>query len=77
MLQIAGVKGEDIVLDPFAGSCTMAQAVLETNKANDGNRIRFIMIQLPEPLESDSYAIKLKLKTVADVGKERIRARYH
>ncbi len=39
----------DLVLDFFAGSCTTAQAVLELNREDDGNR-RFIMVQLPEPL---------------------------
>jgi len=72
LLQIAGVKGDDIVLDPFAGSCTTAQAVVGMNGEDGGNR-RFIMIQLPEPLEPDSRAAKPELRTVADVGKERIR----
>ncbi|MEW5786157.1 MAG: site-specific DNA-methyltransferase [Bacillota bacterium] len=65
--------GNDIVLDFFAGSCTSAQAVMELNRQDDGNR-RFIMVQLPEPIESaktlDNGTI---LKTIADIGKERIR----
>jgi adenine-specific DNA-methyltransferase len=55
-----------IVIDFFAGSCTMAQAVLELNREDNGNR-RFIMIQLPEPT---SHA---KFPSIADIGKERIR----
>ena len=58
--------GDDIVLDFFAGSCTTAQAVLEQNREDGGNR-RFIMVQLPEPTGNKDYA------TIADIGKERIR----
>ncbi len=65
--------GGDVVLDFFAGSCTTAQAVLELNRADGGNR-RFIMVQLPEPLESpktlDDGTV---LRTIADIGKERMR----
>jgi adenine-specific DNA-methyltransferase len=57
---------DEIVLDFFAGSCTMAQAALELNHEDGGNR-RFIMIQLPEPTENKDYP------TIAEFGKERIR----
>ena len=63
---------DDLVLDFFAGSCTAAQAVLELNQHDGGNR-RFIMIQLPEPTPADSIARKAGYETVSDVGKERIR----
>jgi len=43
------INYDDIVLDFFAGSCTAAQAVLELNRIDGGNR-RFIMVQLPEPI---------------------------
>jgi adenine-specific DNA-methyltransferase len=56
----------DIVLDFFAGSCTTAQAVLEMNHADGGNR-RFICVQLPEPTENKTFS------TIAEIGKERIR----
>jgi len=60
-----------IVLDFFAGSCTTAHAVLDLNKV-DGNR-KFIMVQLPEPCEESSEGLKAGYKTIADIGKERIR----
>lgn len=64
---------DTIVLDFFAGSCAMAQAVLEMN-AEDGGKRRFIMVQLPEKLDKkENRAIKSGLLTIADVGKERIR----
>lgn len=49
----AGPTG--VILDYFAGSCTMAQAVLEMNTDYDGAR-RFIMVQLPEQTPADSEA---------------------
>jgi adenine-specific DNA-methyltransferase len=56
----------DIILDFFAGSCTTAQAVLELNREDGGNR-RFIVVQLPEPTGNP------QIPTIADIGKERIR----
>ena len=61
-----------IILDFFAGSCTAAHAVLDLNKQDNGNR-RFICVQLPEPCAPDSEAFKAGYKTIADIGKERIR----
>lgn len=61
-----------IYLDFFSGSCTSAQALLELNKEDEGNR-KFIMVQLPEPCAPESEAFKAGYKTIADIGKERIR----
>ena len=62
-----------IIVDFFAGSSPTAQAVLELNREDGGNR-RFIMVQLPErlekPVQLDNGA---ELCTIADIGKERIR----
>ncbi len=44
----------DVVLDFFAGSGTTAQAVLEANAADGGDR-RFILIQLAEPTEYPDF----------------------
>lgn len=63
---------EGIVLDFFAGSGTTAQAVLELNKEDSGNR-KFILVQLPEKCDEDSEAFKASYKTIADIAKERIR----
>ncbi len=65
-------KGTDIILDFFAGSGTTAHAALDLNKHDNGNR-KFIMVQLPEPCTEDSEAFKAGHKTIADIGKERIR----
>ncbi len=60
------------ILDFFAGSATTAQAVLELNKEDGGNR-KFILVQLPELCNEESEAYKAGYKTIADIGKERIR----
>ncbi|ADH62496.1 Site-specific DNA-methyltransferase (adenine-specific) [Allomeiothermus silvanus DSM 9946] len=44
----------DIVLDFFAGSGTLGQAVLEMNQEDGGNR-RFVLVQLPEPTRNPNY----------------------
>ncbi|MCP4265343.1 MAG: site-specific DNA-methyltransferase [Candidatus Brocadiaceae bacterium] len=65
------LKDNDISLDFFSGSCPTAQAVLDLNKQDGGNR-KFICIQLPEKCEEKSEAFKAGYKTIADIGKERI-----
>ncbi len=65
-------QGGDLILDFFGGACTAAQAVLEMNREDGGNR-RFIMVQLPEPTPEDSPARKSGFGTIAEIGKERIR----
>lgn len=69
MLQLStGVDGGDIAMDFFAGSGTTAQAVLELNREDGGNR-RFILVQLPtEPTEK-----KGKYTNIAEITKERVR----
>jgi adenine-specific DNA-methyltransferase len=62
----------DIVLDFFAGSATTAHAILDLNKQDNGTR-KFICIQLPEKCDEKSEAFKAGYKTIADIGKERIR----
>ena len=61
-----------LVLDFFAGSATTAHAVMQLNAEDKGNR-RFIMVQLPEPCDEQSEAFKAGYKTIAEIGKERIR----
>jgi adenine-specific DNA-methyltransferase len=62
----------DIVLDFFAGSCGTAQAAIELNIEDGGSR-KFIVVQLPEPADETSNAAKAGFKTIAEIGKERIR----
>jgi len=62
---------DSIILDFFAGTASSTHAVLELNK--DGGNRKFIMVQLPEPTDENSEAHKAGYKTIADIGKERIR----
>ena len=65
-------KQDDIILDFFAGSGTAAHAVLIQNQEDEGNR-KFILVQMPEPIDSKSDIYKAGYKTIADIAKERIR----
>lgn len=69
MLQLAtNANSEELVLDFFAGSGTTAHAVIAANVEDGGNR-RFILVQLPEPIENaDTQA-----STIAELTAERIR----
>lgn len=69
---VSAIDKSAIIFDFFAGSCTTAHAVLDLNKEDGGNR-KFIMVQLPEPCDKDSEASKAGYKTIAEIGKERIR----
>jgi adenine-specific DNA-methyltransferase len=70
MLQIATAPADGhLVLDFFSGSAPTAHAVLKQNRSDGGNR-RFICVQLQEPLPKPERV----LKTIADIGKQRIRS---
>ena len=81
LIEIGGLYNNDIILDFFSGSATTAHSVLALNKedlsasnaqAGGGNR-KFIMVQLPEKCDENSEAYKAGYKTIAEIGKERIR----
>jgi adenine-specific DNA-methyltransferase len=74
-------KSSDTVIDFFAGSGTTGHSVLAQNAADNGNR-RFILVQLPEPLDpgngeqktATDYCDQLgKPGTIAELTKERLR----
>ncbi len=70
---LATISTKDfIVLDFFGGSGTVAQAVIELNKEDGGNR-KFILVQMPEQCDENSEAFKAGYKTIADIAQERIR----
>jgi adenine-specific DNA-methyltransferase len=72
LCEIVGINDGEIVLDFFAGSCSTAHSVMELN-AEDGRKRRYLMVQVPEPCPLGSEASKGGYKTIADIGKERIR----
>jgi len=59
-------SNNEIIMDFFSGSCSMAHAVYEMNTERMENR-KYICIQLPEPTENKDYP------TVSYIGKERIK----
>jgi adenine-specific DNA-methyltransferase len=70
---IRSFAGKDaFILDFFSGSATTAHAVMQLN-AEDGGARRFIMVQLPEPVDERSEAYRAGFRTICEIGKERIR----
>ncbi|MCX2683445.1 site-specific DNA-methyltransferase [Campylobacter sp. MIT 21-1685] len=72
---------KDIILDFFAGSGTTAQAVMELNAEDGGNR-RFILVQIDEPILEDKSKVaydfcknelKSKNPVISDITIERVK----
>lgn len=63
---------ELLILDFFSGSASTAQAIMQKNSEDNGNR-KYIMVQLPETTDEKSEAFKAGYKNIAEIGKERIR----
>jgi adenine-specific DNA-methyltransferase len=72
---------EGIILDFFAGSGTTGHAVMAQNALDDGDR-RFVLVQLPEPLDPENKEQRVaaqfcdslgKPRTIASVTEERLR----
>jgi adenine-specific DNA-methyltransferase len=81
MIHLATDDKESVVLDFFGGSGTTAHGVFLQN-AEDGLNRRFILVQLPEPLDAKNkeqkaasdYCDQLgKPRTIAELTKERLR----
>ena len=75
------VRPHDTVMDFFAGSGTTGHAVMEQNAMDNGRR-RFILVQLPEPLDpgvaEQRNAVEFcdnnnKPRNVSELTKERLR----
>lgn len=71
----------DVIMDFFAGSGTTAHAVMAQN-STDNHKRKFIVVQLPEPLDPENKDQKVaadlcdelgKPRTIAELTKERIR----
>ncbi len=72
LLRIGLQNDDDIIMDFFGGSGTIAQTVVDLNNDDDGDR-KFIIVQLSEVVDDSSEAFKAGYKTIADISKERIR----
>ena len=71
LLRMASRK-DDIILDFFAGSCSIAHAVVSLNQEDGGNR-KFICVQLDEPVSESSLAYQEGYRKISEIGRERIR----
>ena len=74
-------RNNDLVIDFFSGSGTTGHSVMVQNATDAGNR-RFILVQLPEPIDSDKAVEKAaalacdkieKPRNIAELTKERLR----
>lgn len=63
---------DSIILDFFSGSGTTADAVMQLNAEDGGNR-KFIMVQLPEKIDEKQEAYKEGYRYITEIGEERIR----
>lgn len=63
---------EFTVMDFFSGSATTADAVMQLNAEDGGNR-KYILVQFPEKINEKSSAYKMGFRTICEIGKERIR----
>jgi adenine-specific DNA-methyltransferase len=80
IIEFATAEG-DLILDFFAGSGTTADAAMNLNAELESSR-RFILVQLPEPLDPDQSAHRPAIRfcdevgiprTIAELTKERLR----
>ncbi|NCD08760.1 MAG: site-specific DNA-methyltransferase [Negativicutes bacterium] len=71
-IEMVGLHDNDIILDFFSGSATTAHAIIQSN-VKDRRRIKFIIVQLPEPCRKQSEAYKRGFANICEIGKERIR----
>lgn len=67
---IIGTSTDDIVLDFFAGTGTTGHAVMAQNFSDHGSR-RFILVQLPQPLDPMNKGQKTAAEFCDEIGKPR------
>ena len=67
-----GKDGDSTVIDFFAGSATTAHASMLFNKEKNA-KLKYICIQLPEPIDKKSMPTTPGYNTVSSIAKERIK----
>jgi len=73
---LLSTKNKDIILDFFSGSATSAHATMQLN-SEDGDKRRYIIVQIPEATDEKSEAYKTGYKNICEIGKQRIRLAAH
>ena len=66
------LDSDDLFLDFFSGSGSSAHAVIDMNRQDGGSR-RSVSVQFPEPVDAEHAAYAKGLKTISEIGAERIR----
>ena len=69
---IPATNEDDLILDFFSGSGTIAHSIMKLNAGDKGKR-KYICVQLPEETDEKSEAYKAGYKNICEIGKERIR----
>jgi len=64
------LENDDLVLDFFGGSGPTGQAVIELNQGN-GNKYKFILVQIQEAINENSEAYNAGYKKISDITIER------
>lgn len=72
LCKIANIAEDDIILDSYTGSGTTAQAILNLNAEDGGNR-KFILVQLPEEVKKETTAYKMGFRWVYEITRERVK----
>lgn len=81
LVKWANIPSSGIILDFFAGSGTTAHSVMDMNREDGGSR-RYVLVQLPEPLDPSikeqkgaaAFCDKIgKPRSIAEITKERLR----
>lgn len=71
IIKIAADK-DSIILDFFSGSATTADAVMQLNMEDSGNR-KFILIQIPETCTEESFGAKAGYRNICEIGIQRLK----
>lgn len=66
------VRNNDIILDFFSGSGTTGEAVMKWN-VETKNSVRYILVQIPEPVKNNTTAKKVGYKTIDEIGQARVK----
>ena len=69
---ISFTNDDDIILDFFSGSATVAHATMQANADYNTHR-KYIMVQLPEVCDANTALGKKGYETICDAGEDRIR----
>lgn len=71
-LEYISLNENDIVLDFFSGSATTAHSLMNLC-AKDKIKRKYIMVQINELLNKETYGFKNGYKTICEIGEERIK----